>query len=587
MRWVTDDDTVKANARLENRIGEANMIVNKDHFPATGIIREEYSDDGEAQKRQLKNSLILERMRESRAAKAGDRYRPKFHYVNPENTLNDPNGLCFWTGRWHLFYQVRPPEDERLHWGHAVSEDLVHWKDLPYALGPGPENDCYSGTTLVEENRVIAMYHGTGLGNMVATSRDPMLLNWRKIKEGPVIPFRTEMGMDRPYGIFDPCIWRHGEFYYALSAGIREFQPGGRHLAENFLFRSPDLMEWEYLHPFVEGDRFTIPGDDGACPYFWPIGDKHILLFFSHMSGGQYLLGTYDTCRQKFIADDHGVFNFGATFPGGVHAPTAAPLPDGKVAILFNMNPAKPTVGRDKYLTDFLGPSKDTTSQDTARRLSQDWDQVMTLPRVLSLSSDGRLLTSPMGGLTDLREEVLISSAVSLEANTEHLLEGVKGDCLEISLRLEPDRASVFELNVLRSPDGEEATRIVFYRKRGFVYRTPLPDDFRSHRIMSTALSEKVAQDSILSIDTSRSSTLPDALARPPEQGPVQLAEAEPLDLRIFVDRSVVEVFANDRLALSVRVYPGREDSLGVSLLSRGQGAEIPNLDVFKMGSIY
>lgn len=578
---------LKANMLLENRIGVANMTVTKDHFPATRITREEYSDDGEAQKRQLNDSAVLERMRNARAAKSGDRYRPNFHYVNPENTLNDPNGLCYWRGHWHLFYQVRPPEDERLHWAHAVSEDLVYWRDLPYALGPGPENDCYSGTTLVEEDRVIAMYHGTGLGNMVAISQDPMLLNWKKAGEGPVIPIRTEMGMDRPYGIFDPCIWRHGEFYYALSAGIREFQPNGRHLAENFLFRSPDLMKWEYLHPFVECDRFTIPGDDGACPYFWPIGDKHILLFFSHMSGGQYLLGNYDTDRQKLVAEDHGVFNFGATFPGGVHAPTAAPLPDGKVAVLFNMNPAKPTVGRDNYLTDFLGPAANSSSQDAAQRTSQDWDQIMTLPRVLSLSSEGKLLTSVVDGLVALREDVLISGAVSLEANTERLLEGVEGDCLEISLRLEPDRASMFELNVLRSPDGEETTRIVFYRKRGFVYRTPIPNDIRSHRIMSTALSEKVAQDSILSIDTSHSSTLKDALARPPEQGAVQLAEDEVLDLRVFVDRSVVEVFANDKLALSVRVYPGREDSLGVSLLSRGLGAEISSLNVWKMGSIY
>ena len=61
---------------------------------------------------------------------------PLSHYVNPEYTLND---LCFWQGRWHLFYQARPPEDPRQHWGHAVSPDLIHWRDLPYAIGPGPE----------------------------------------------------------------------------------------------------------------------------------------------------------------------------------------------------------------------------------------------------------------------------------------------------------------------------------------------------------------------------------------------------------------------------------------------------------------
>ena len=167
------------------------------------------------------------------------------------------------------------------------------------------------------------------------------------------------------------------------------------------------------------------------------------------------------------------------------------------------------------------------------------------------------------------------------------MLPGVEGDSLEISLRLEPDRASSFELNVLRSPDCEEATRILFFRKRGYIYRTPFKNDIGALRIISSAISDKVSHDSIVCIDNSRSSVLPDTLARPPEQGPVRLAENEALDLRVFVDRSVVEVFANDALALSLRVYPGRDDSRGVSLQSRGRGARISKLDVWKMEGIY
>jgi len=85
--------------------------------------------------------------------------------------------------------------------------------------------------------------------------------------------------------VFDPCIWPKGGEYYALSAGTVPFRPGGRHTAANYLFRSRDLVHWEYLHPFVEGDRFARLGDDGACPYFWPIGDRHVLVFFSHQPG--------------------------------------------------------------------------------------------------------------------------------------------------------------------------------------------------------------------------------------------------------------------------------------------------------------
>jgi beta-fructofuranosidase len=74
-----------------------------------------------------------------------------------------------------MFYQGYPPEDKRQHWGHAISKDLIHWRDLPYAIYPSPERAVFSGATLVEDSRVIAMYHGTTLGNMVAVSNDPLL----------------------------------------------------------------------------------------------------------------------------------------------------------------------------------------------------------------------------------------------------------------------------------------------------------------------------------------------------------------------------------------------------------------------------
>lgn len=557
-------------------------------FPASMVPKEVFSEDRELQLKQLEESPILQRMYAARQTKSSDRYRPNYHFVNPENTLNDPNGLCFWQGKWHLFYQVRPPDDERQHWGHAVSEDLVHWQDLPYAIGPGPENRCYSGTIFVEDDRAIAIYHGVEVGNMIAVSRDPLLLNWEKIGDGPVIPFEKDGGLERSYGIFDPCIWKKGDFYYALSAGIEPFQSEGRHLATNFLFRSPDLLNWEYLHPFVEGDRFTILGDDGACPYFWPIGDKHILVFFSHMSGGQYLLGDYDTQNDKFHAAAHGLFTFGATFPGGVHAPTAFPDKDGSVIVLFNMNPAKPTNTPDNYLRDFFGAEapKETPGEIQPRTV-HDWDQIMTLPRRLTVLDGNRLGIEPAGDLESLREDYQQIGPMTLPANSEQMLAGVEGDSLELFAEIVPGQASSVELNVLRAPDGEEATRILFFHKRGFRYRMPFENDTRSHRVMSTMLSNLVRHESILCIDTSRSSTLPDALARPPEQAPVWLEPGESLRLRVFVDRSVVEVFANGRQCLSVRVYPGRTDSTGLSLISRGQASEVTRFDVWRMRSIY
>ena len=109
------------------------------------VPRYTFSSTLEKQERELANNPLTTRMAESRRAFSGDPFRPIYHYVNPESTLNDPNGLCFWQGRWHLFYQGYPPEDPRQHWGHAVSDDLIHWRDLPYAIYPDPEESCFSG----------------------------------------------------------------------------------------------------------------------------------------------------------------------------------------------------------------------------------------------------------------------------------------------------------------------------------------------------------------------------------------------------------------------------------------------------------
>jgi len=83
------------------------------------------------QEKELKTNPLMLRFAESRKKLSKDTYRPIYHFVSPESRLNDPNGLCFWQGNWHMFYQAYPPEDDRQHWGHTISEDLIHWRDLP------------------------------------------------------------------------------------------------------------------------------------------------------------------------------------------------------------------------------------------------------------------------------------------------------------------------------------------------------------------------------------------------------------------------------------------------------------------------
>jgi beta-fructofuranosidase len=521
----------------------------------------DFGDTLEEQRKQLKNNPLMQRFIESRKHLSDDPYRPAYHFVNPESTLNDPNGLCFWKGYWHLFYQAYPPEDPRQHWGHAISRDLIHWEDLPYAIYPNPEECCFSGTTLVEDDRVIAMYHGTQVGNMVAVSSDPLLLNWKKVTGKAVIPFAAEDEDDWPYVVFDPCLWKQGNLYYALSGGTLDNGPGNKQVAASFLFRSADLENWEYLHPFVEDDRFTLVGDDGACPYFWPIGNnKHILLFFSHMSGGQYLLGDYRQDTDKFSVTDHGLFNFGPSRPSGVHAPSATPDGSGGVIVIFNMNEGQPTQG---------------------------WDQIMTLPRLLTLGKDDELRIEPAGDIKSLRQHHQHVDKMTLPANQEVVLENIQGNTLELNLEIDPKNAPMVEVNVLRSPNRDEFTRIAFYRQRGFNYRKRPTNRMALKMRPTTVRALPQRYESLISIDSSYSSTLPDVLSRAPETAPIFIEDDEPLKLQIFIDRSVVEVFANGKQCLAVRVYPGLRDSLGVSLRAQGQDAELISLDCWQMRSIW
>ena len=154
-----------------------------------------YADSEEEQRKQLEADALMQRFAESRQALSHDPYRPQFHYVNPEGNLNDPNGLCCWQGRYHLFYQAYPPEDPRQHWGHAVSDDLVRWSDLPLAIYPGIERSCFSGSTVVEEDRVDPSIKGTDHETIVQPVADLDLLQSKRDGQGLGLSQLVEKGI--------------------------------------------------------------------------------------------------------------------------------------------------------------------------------------------------------------------------------------------------------------------------------------------------------------------------------------------------------------------------------------------------------
>ena len=493
-----------------------------------------FADTLEEQIKQLKTNPVMQQFAESRKRlSAKDRYRPVYHFTSPESFNGDPNGFCRWQGRWHLFYQAWPVGDHRQHWGHAVSEDLVHWHDLPYAIYPHPEQSCFSGSSLVEQDRVIACYHGWfQVGNMVAISSDPLLLNWEKLTGKPVLPSKNPDGSRPPYGVFDPCVWKKDGMYYQLTCGA--------------VFRSKDLVTWKYLHRFVENDRFSAPGDDYSCPYFRPIGDKHILIFFSHSTGPKYVLGDYDKKRDKLVVTDGGKFNFGAAAgPNGLHAPSATPDGKGGLVVMFCTNNENKELG----------------------------GQYMMMPRHMTLDAEGQLRQEPTGDIESLRTHHQSVGRTTLPANKEVVLDNIKGNAMEMIAEINCSKeTSMVEMNVFRSPDKQEFTRIACFPGRGVEVKQG---------------KNKGARESLISIESSYSSLRPDILSRPPETAPFLLEENEPLKLRIFLDKSSIEVFVNGKQCVAMRVYPSRDDSLGVSLRSQGHDATLKRLDAWHMKKIF
>lgn len=488
----------------------------------------------------------VRRFRESRARLASDPYRPLYHFSVPENVLNDPNGLCQWRGKYHLFYQFTPQGQTRLHWGHAVSDDLMRWEDLPVALSPTTEQQVFSGQTLVEPNRVVAIYHGVGSGNAIATASDPLLLDWAKHPNNPVIPIVKTDPTGHPYRVFDPAIWKEDDGYYSLSGSYYGAENRGGPVSEKnhcrnvfHLFRSRDLAKWEYLGPLLKDDFFTEPGEDGAVPNFLPIGaGKHLLLFFSHKRAAQYYVGAYDQASHRFVPDLHGRMNYGPVGIGSLHAPSATIDDRGRYLAVFNMKEA-------------LWKSA--------------WSGVMTLPRHLTLESGNSLGIRPVSEVESLRLDPRRAGPIDIRANEEIVLREFRGRAMEIEAVIEPREAREVGLNVFRSPDGAESTRISFYRDASFRYKDV----------------------HLLQIDVSAASLRTDVRARTPETGPLLLLKDEPLRLRIFVDRSIVEVFANGRQCLSVRAYPQRDDSTGVSLFARGGSARLRSASAWHMRSIW
>lgn len=481
---------------------------------------------------------VLRSTRLLRERLLSDPYRPRYHFCVPEDMgqPGDPNGAFFYGGRYHLMYLYNRT-GSGFSWGHISSQDLLHWRHHPDAIGPGDGDEgCFSGGAFVDTDGTAylsywMLWGAKGIG--LASSRGPTFDNWTKSPANPVIR-STEWGVTETKGpqgkpLFlgsaDPSnIWKKEGRYYLLTGNLLVLNKIGRApdapASEQgdrlYLFVSDDLQKWEYLHVFYQRNpQWTTADEDNMCPSFLPLpaeatggppSSKHLLLFISHNKGCQYYVGDYRDDR--FFPNHHGRMTWqDSTF----FAPEALMDAAGRQIMWA-------------WLTD--NPPWDK---------EKGWSGVYSLPRTLWLGEDGTLRMAPVPEIQVLRGRPATWGPINLQSGETRILEGVSGDACELQVRLRPVPGGRSGVKVRRSQDGQEET-LLYY-------------DAASRELVFDATRSGSHGRTIL------------------ERAPLPLQPGETLNLRVFVDASVVEVFANDRQAICRRVYP-KPESLAVALFS-------------------
>ncbi|AJE53918.1 MULTISPECIES: GH32 C-terminal domain-containing protein [Paenibacillus] len=483
-----------------------------------------------------------------------DRHRPQYHVSPPAHWMNEPHAPIYFDGQYHLFYQHNPqgPFFHQIHWGHWVSQDLVHWRDLPVALAPEKDqlapDGIWSGSATYDADGLPVLFFTAGNDSAspnqsVALARstytldgNPDLVQWVKHPE-PLIVQKKGMGA---FGDFrDPFVWKDDDGWYALvGSGIE----GGAALA----FASQDMLNWTYKGPFFKADiqKFPYLGPIWELPVLLPLGrdkqgvNKHLLLVSPVGKGADvevfYWIGQLDKQNLSFIPDqeepqliDVGDFHF--TGPSGM---------------------VDPKTGRNIVFTIAQG---DRTSEIEYK---SGWAHNGGLPLSVYLRDDGRLGIEPIQELQSLRGPKRLSLRDQSLAETNVQLRNVHGDMLEIQLELEPGSAKKFGIKVRCTPDGEEET-LLYY-------------DWNQ---------------AMLLVDRSKTTLHPGEKCGGVQGGKLELL-GENLKLHIYLDRSMVEVYANGLKSLTTRVYPSRMDALGLEIWGDGEPF-VKSLDIWDMQSIW
>ena len=479
--------------------------------------------------------------------------RPTYHLAPPEHWMNEPHGAFYYKGYYHIFYQHNPfgPFWHQIHWGHLVSTDMIHWKSLPDALVPtfnsvAPDGIWSGSTTLDRDgNPVIFFTAGNDSAKPnqgVAKARpkdlaDPYLTEWVMDDE---LTVAQQEGQGN-FGEFrDPYVWfdaKSDAYYMLVCSGVRG--QGGTALA----YRSKDLNQWEYFGPFLTSDyeKYFDLGEQWELPVLMTLKsakglEKDIFLFSPQGKGADvevfYFTGQFDRENVRFIKDSEvprkiDLGNSIFTGPSGFLDPVS-----GK-NILFTIAQGE----REPWDEYFSG-----------------WAHNGGMPLELSLDDKGNLKISPVKAVDSLHTSQLVNLENVTVNEANEILKTIKGDALDIDIQFAPTKADSFGLNVRATEDLVESTKIYYDNVKQGLYVNRLHSSLKSGK-------KNVVGDVY------------------PYKGD--------LNLRILLDRSLIEVYANNERSLTARIYPSLPDAQGLSMFAEHGDVLIRKLTIHSMASIY
>ena len=379
----------------------------------------------------MNHSLIFARAYEKDAGgKIPASARPNFHLTPLVGWMNDPNGFSYYHGQYHLFYQYHPYSTEwnAMHWGHAVSHDLLHWTYLPAALAPDAPYDsfgCFSGSAIeMPDGKQLLMYTGVRKegGEKGKEFQTQCLavgdgMNYQKYARNPVLDASDLPEGLSPYDFRDPKVWRTAEGNYRCVVGARRMDKRGVLL----LYGSRDGFSWRFESILAENDGHF--GLMWECPDFFPLDGKDVLFvspqdmlpegFEYHNGNGTVCqIGTFDGDTGRFVPEYNQAIDYGIDF----YAPQTILTPDGRrvmIAWMQNWDTCKVTGYEER-----------------------PWFGQMSLPRELSIRN-GRLYQQPIRELAMYRSgraeyrDVHVGSVMTLP--------GIEGRSLEMDIRIRPE----------------------------------------------------------------------------------------------------------------------------------------------------